>query len=199
MDRDELERQLQRGIDMARDPRNAHVRDPLHPRVTTLYSSWLLQTCLRCQHTFRIDDRVLPHPSRPERMLHEDPETGLVCYSRLSGRTLPQPQVTPINPEVHAAFLRGLEQSWRPTGNVQLIVVPPKSLYIGRKCPICRHTVRKGDTIVRCPCGRPECSGVFHQDVQRHLTCWDTWSVGMRRQHCAFTGAPITPRLTEER
>lgn len=197
MDHDELRCQLRKGIDMARDPRNAHIHDPHEPRVTTLYSPWLLQMCLRCRHTFRIDDWVLPDPYTPDRMLHEDPRTGLFCHSRVIGQAPLHPQNVPVNMALRQQFLRGLETSWHLAGTMQLIVVQPKSPSIGKKCPICRHTVRTGDTVVRCPCGRPECMGVFHQDVQRHLTCWDTWSVGMGRRYCAFTGAMIESRIGE--
>jgi len=196
MTREELLHQLQRGLQMARDPRNAHVSDPDELRVTTVYSSWLLQICAVCRHTFREGDQVLPHPHNPDRMIHEDERSALFCASRLKGVRRAAAAIP--DQELHAAFLRGLQTYWQPASGVQTIVVPPRSSLIRRKCPICRHTIRAGDTVVLCPCGN-NCGGVFHQDPLRHLTCWDTWKRGRTLRHCAFTGAVFRALLEDDR
>lgn len=186
---DNLRKQLLHGLEMARDPRNALVRDPQAPRVTTLYSPWLLQVCRVCRHSFREEDLVRPDPARPERMLHEDPRAGLCCWSHASGFP-PPPAAEVLATPTRDAFLQGLHTHWQPAGATRAELVPPRSELILRRCPICRHSVRPGDTVIRCPCGRG-CGGVFHQDVLRHLTCWETWSRGATRFYCAFTGAPF--------
>lgn len=193
---DLLTQAFQRGLDMARDPLNARCAAPDESRTTTMYSPWLLRLCPRCHHTFREDDLVRPHPDfpdRPDRMLHEDPRAGLLCWSRVMGHTPPlPPEAVACSLDMRAAFLHGLEQHWKPAGNrdtSRLVLVAHGSPLVGRKCPVCRHTVRPGDLVLPCPCGT--CGGVFHQDVTRHLTCWDTWVRGYVRPYCAFTGAPL--------
>lgn len=198
MTHDELEQQLKHGLEMARDPRNAHICAPDERRVTTIYSPWLLQICAVCRHSFREGDHVLPDPRWPTKtkMVHEDAPAGLFCASRLQG--LPPPALAPVA-EQHAAlrtaFLRGLQANCHNVGDVQTLEVMPRSPLLRRKCPICRHTIRVGDTVVCCPCGNA-CGGVFHQDTRHNLTCWATWQRGRVLRHCAFTGAAFRSSLT---
>lgn len=195
-----LRNALERGMDIARDPANAHCTHPDDTRITTIFSPWLLYTCRVCHHTIRQGDLVRPDPRVPApnpfspRMLHEDPANGLCCWSRDRGLLIPdKPTITACPHEVRDAFLRGLQQHWQPADVEKTVLVQPDDAeawaYVGRKCPICNHTVRPGDRVVPCPCGNG-CGGVFHQDVIRHLTCWDTWNRGTRRTHCVFTEAP---------
>jgi hypothetical protein len=189
---DDLEHAFARGLAMARDPQNAHLLDDPHaPRVTTIYSAWYRTVCALCRHTFREEDRVLPHPTRKGSMVHEDPHMALCCWSRLLGQHVDAAYLSTIHAQVRAQFLQGLNTHWHPDPHVQQIIVEPESPFIRRRCPVCRHTIRIGDTVVVCPCGRDGCHGVFHQDITRHLTCWDTWSRGGNRPYCAFTGAPF--------
>jgi hypothetical protein len=185
-----IQQALQHGMDMARDPINAHITADDESRITTVYSPWLLQICLGCHHTFREGDLVRPDPRRPGRMLHEDSRYTLLCWSEAHQHSLPivADYADPCPKEVREAFLRGLHEHWQQDDTTSELVEQGSSL-IGLKCPVCRHTVRVGDLVVRCPCGN-NCGGVFHQDVTRHLTCWDTWNRGRRRDYCAFTGAP---------
>lgn len=192
-DSDTLRQAFVEGLVMARDPRNAGITDDHTPRVTTIYSAWYRTACSVCHHTFREDDRVVPHPQQPSGMIHKDPAAGLCCWSRLHGHRPNVPKHTAATTAIRDAFLQGLHTHWNPDDHVQCLTVEPRSPLIGKRCPICRHTVRPGDRVVRCPCGRA-CGGVFHQDISRHLTCWDTWNRSTRRHYCAFTGAPL---LTE--
>jgi hypothetical protein len=185
--REELEHAIKRGIEMADDPLNA-ARKPHEPRITTLYSPWLLQTCRMCRHSFREEDQVLPDPHLADAMLHEDPQAGLFCWSKWRGLTPTKPSAPPLDAAVREDFMRGVRQHWKPAGNLAVELVQRGMGLVGRRCPICRHTVRLGDHVVRCPCGRG-CNGVFHQDLTRHLTCWDTWNRGSERAFCAFTQA----------
>lgn len=194
MDHDELAQQVAHGLAMARDPRNAHVRHPDGVRVTTVYSPWLLQICRLCHHTFREHDRVRPDPKNPQRMVHWNEQTLQIC-SRAGCSTTTGLTSVP-DAVLRDTFLRGLQTHWQPAGGVGTLTVPARSELIGRKCPICRHTVRLGDTVVGCPCGR-SCGGVFHQDPLQHLTCWDTWQRGMTPTHCAFTGAAFVRPLDD--
>ncbi len=196
MTHDDLTHKLVHGMEMARDPRNAHVCTLDDLRVTTVYSPWLLQICRVCRHTFREHDRVLPDPQNAERMLHEDRGAGLMCFRRAQGLPWAHAVQRVPNQSIHDAFMRGLELHWQSARTAQVVEVAPRSALLGRKCPICRHTVRAGDMVVPCPCGR-DCGGVFHQDPLRHLTCWDTWNRGLSPTYCAFTGARLltTPEI----
>ncbi|MCG8352550.1 MAG: hypothetical protein MI924_32695 [Chloroflexales bacterium] len=194
---DELAQQLRRGLEMARDPQNAHVSSPNELRITTVYSPWLLQICAVCRHTFREGDQVLPDPRHLARMVHEDEPTALFCASRLAGVRRTAPPAAAPNQSIYAAFLQGLQTHWHPAGDVQTITAAAHAELIRRKCPICRHTVRAGDMVVLCPCGN-KCGGVFHQDPMRHLTCWDTWKRGRALQYCAFTGAAFRSQGEED-
>jgi hypothetical protein len=195
MSQDTIEKAFKDGMAMARDPRNAQCRHPDEIRTTTIYSPWLLQVCQICHHTFREDDHVLPDPEHPERMLHADARSALHCWSRAQRRVAVPTTGAPANMEIRTAFLQGLHAHWCPTGNRDTELVQPGSPLIGRRCPICRHTVRIGDQVVRCPCGR-QCGGVFHQDITRHLTCWDAWNRGEQRTYCALTGAAFVAYTT---
>jgi len=196
MSHDDLAQQVLHGIEMARDPRNAHVRGPNDLRVTTVYSPWLLQICRVCHHTFREHDGVRPDPNASQRMVHCDEQTLQICARPARG-AISAPTLAAVPSEaIREAFLRGLQAHWQPAGGVSTVLVLPRSALIGRRCPICRHTVRPGDTVVLCPCGR-NCGGVFHQDPLQHLTCWDNWNRGKTPTHCAFTGASFLRPLEE--
>ncbi|HEY4389505.1 MAG TPA: hypothetical protein VGN34_34120, partial [Ktedonobacteraceae bacterium] len=56
------------------------------------------------------------------------------------------------------------------------------------KCPWCRFRVRVGDWVVACPC-QSNCGTYFHQDVFRHLTCWNEWNGVTGHNFCPTTGA----------
>jgi hypothetical protein len=179
-----------RGLAMARDPQNAGITDSSTSRKTSIYSPWYRNVCRVCRHTFREDDLVLPHPTLPGRMLHEDAHIGLSCWSRFQGCAVETDHLVKMPEQVRSRFLQGLHTHWHPEAHLQCPVVEKGSPLIRRQCPICRHTIRAGDSVVLCPCGR-DCGGVFHQDITRHLTCWDTWSRSAQRTYCAFTGAPF--------
>lgn len=86
-------------------------------------------------------------------------------------------------------FVRGIEQVWRPFGKQKSIKVETGSPLIGRNCPWCRFKVRVGDWVVECPCNSG-CGTYFHQDVFRHLTCWNEWNGVEGHNYCPNTGAP---------
>ena len=66
---------------------------------------------------------------------------------------------------------------------------------VGRKCPWCRFMIRAGDRVVKCPCGK--CSAYFHNDIFRHLTCWNDWNDSKGNDYCPITGARIEKKLHE--
>ena len=192
-----LEQQFLRGIEMAQDPLNAHAYGIDAVRVTTIYSPWMLRLCLTCRHTFREHDTVRPDPEQPERMRHFDAQGGYFCTRTSCSIGAASAPNSPESTATREAFLRGLQAYWQPTGGVSTILVTASSPLVGRKCPICRHTVRLGDAVVLCPCGH-DCGGVFHQDLLRHLSCWDGWNRVKIPTHCAFTGAALKHRWEEK-
>lgn len=86
-------------------------------------------------------------------------------------------------------FIAGVETVWRPFGDQPSFQVRPGTRYVGLSCPWCRFKVRVGDWVVPCPCGSG-CGTVFHQDVFRHLTCWNEWNGIGGKPYCPSTGAP---------
>ncbi len=193
---DDIRADFMHGMTMARDPQNAGIHDPYTPRTTSMYSPWYRNICRVCRHTFRENDLVLPHPTLPGRMLHADPQAGLVCWSRFQGHPVRTAHRQTMPEPIRDQFLRGLHAHWHPADYQQCLVVEPGARLVGRQCPICRHSIRPGDSVVLCPCGH-DCGGVFHQDITRHLTCWDTWSRSAQRSYCAFTGAPLVSQAEQ--
>ena len=93
----------------------------------------------------------------------------------------------PPHAELIDQFLGGLRSVWRPFGEERSIQVPRGSELVGRPCPWCRHRVRAGDWVVLCPDG---CGTCFHQDIFRHLTCWNTWNGPDGKRYCPSSGQP---------
>lgn len=92
-------------------------------------------------------------------------------------------------PQVTEQFLSGLEVFWTPFGEENVLEVPPGSRIVGHECPWCRFQIRAGDRVVKCPCGK--CNTYFHDDVFRHLTCWNEWNGSEGNDYCPTTGAKI--------
>ncbi len=88
-------------------------------------------------------------------------------------------------------FVEGVESVWRPHGEQELIRVMPGSPLMKRQCPWCPFRIRVGDWVTRCPCPL-HCGTYFHQDVSRHLTCWNEWNGIMGRNYCPTTGERYT-------
>lgn len=86
-------------------------------------------------------------------------------------------------------FLRGLENVWTPFGEEAVFEVPEGAVIVGHKCPWCRFQVRAGDRVVKCPCGK--CNTYFHDDIFRHLTCWDEWNGSRGHDYCPTSGEKI--------
>ncbi len=85
------------------------------------------------------------------------------------------------------SFVDGLERYWRPFGELKAAKVEPGSDLVGRSCPWCRFRVRAGDWVVACPC-KCDCGTYFHQDVFRHMTCWNEWNGVEGNAYCPTTG-----------
>jgi hypothetical protein len=93
-------------------------------------------------------------------------------------------------------FVKGIETTWRPFGEQQSIKVVKGSSAVGHKCPWCRFRVRIGDWVVACPC-QSNCGTYFHQDVFRHLTCWNEWNGVEGNNFCPNTGA-LYPEVAKD-
>lgn len=95
-------------------------------------------------------------------------------------------------------FVGGIETTWRPFGEQRSIKVVRGSPAVGHNCPWCRFRVRIGDWVVTCPC-QSNCGTYFHQDVFRHLTCWNGWNGVEGNNFCPNTGAPYPEITTKDR
>jgi hypothetical protein len=105
----------------------------------------------------------------------------------------PEPPSRQPVEQVVTQFLDGLEKVDRPFGELQRIKVQPGSDLVGHKCPWCRFRIRAGDWVVACPC-ESNCDTFFHQDVFRHLTCWNEWNGVTGHDYCPSTGARYKKR-----
>jgi hypothetical protein len=113
--------------------------------------------------------------------LPDDPAVAASSHTDIEPRTPPAAAMV-------TQFVTGLETVWHPFGKQQTIKVAPRSSLVGRNCPWCRFRVRAGDWVVECPCGT-DCGTYFHQDVFRHLTCWNEWNGVAGNDYCPTTGA----------
>lgn len=92
-------------------------------------------------------------------------------------------------PHVTEQFLSGLEIFWTPFGEENVLEVPQGSPIVGHECPWCRFQIRAGDRVVKCPCGK--CNTYFHNDIFRHLACWNEWNGSDGNDYCPTTSAKI--------
>ena len=92
-----------------------------------------------------------------------------------------------------SGFVEGIERFWRPFGEQKADQVEPGSSLVGHNCPWCRFRIRAGDWVVACPCG---CGTRFHQDVFRHLTCWNEWNGVEGNDYCPITGRSYVEAAT---
>lgn len=210
-----LREEMDIGQKMAADPTNANLPD-LALRITSLHSTWFMRTCRVCQNKFREGDLVRLCP-RCNQAYHDDSQFNLSCWQKhfsngkicteggvdrfskqpitpcayqWNGR-LPDTPNTPTSAEASPSpqtvnqFVAGLRLAWRPFGKREIHKVQIGDPIISRKCPWCRLHIRVGDWVVACPCG---CGTYFHEDIFRHLTCWNEWNGVEGHKHCPNTG-----------
>ncbi|HEY0384843.1 MAG TPA: hypothetical protein VGC64_02475 [Pyrinomonadaceae bacterium] len=216
-----LRAEMETGMSASRDPQNAGQPDlaprvttiysPWYTRACPVCKNKFrdddrVRLCPLCEQAYHDDDSYHLHcwqerfktegickVSRYDQILERE-EQG--CDYRWSGKF---PKVTenrrgPSQSQRRVAlvtthFLQGLEAIWKPYGEEAVFEVEENSAIIGHNCPWCRFQVRAGDRVVRCPCGK--CSTYFHNDVFRHLTCWNDWNGSRGNDYCPTTGAKI--------
>lgn len=93
------------------------------------------------------------------------------------------------NERLARQFLDGLETVWKPFGERTIIQVRKGGETVGHNCPWCRFNIRAGDHIVKCPCDK--CNTYFHNDIYRHLECWNEWNGSKGLSFCPTSGAKI--------
>lgn len=207
-----IDTHLQYGQNMSRDPLNAGAMGSADVQVTTMHSLWFLKVCHVCENRFRAGDRVRVCP-KCGRARHDDARYGLHCWQAHFGAghicdegqtdprfTLEEPchykpltlsdkdTATTLDVEISQAmydsFMEGLQGNWQPFGDIEVIKAQKGDAFIGQKCLICGNRVRVGDWVAACPCGK--CNNYYHQDIFRHLECWDIWNKG-RQGHVLDT------------
>jgi uncharacterized C2H2 Zn-finger protein len=214
-----LREEIRAGLSAARDPDNAVLPDLHLRTTTIYSAWYtrtcpeckhkfregdLVRLCPRCGQAYHDDDQYGLHCWQAHfegggvcREAKHDVITGLFrpgCDYRWLG-TFPDGAERPPETrntgrriaEITRQFLDGLETVWTPFGEARVLEVPPDSPIVGHKCPWCRFQIRAGDRVVKCPCGK--CDTYFHDDVFRHLTCWDEWNTGSHGN--AFCPTPV--------
>jgi uncharacterized C2H2 Zn-finger protein len=175
-----------------------------------------VRLCPRCGRVYHDDDQYQLHCWEEHfaedgvcRKARIDPITGVPqegCDYTWSGQFPEEGREAAEGPatrptrrvaRVTKQFLRGLEAFWTPFGEENVLEVSPDSPIVGHECPWCRFQIRAGDRVVKCPCG--QCNTYFHDDVFRHLTCWDEWNGSQGHDYCPTTGAKIerSPRSSD--
>lgn len=212
----QLRQELDLGLRMAVDPTNANL-PPLTLRVTTMHSPWFMTLCGQCHNKFREGDlvRLCPRCGTP---YHDDSHFNLHCWQQkfgqggvctIGGRDRFSPQVVEpcdyhwdgllpdaaadpgrdvaasLSTEAVNQFVAGLRHSWPTFGDKMIYKVQIGDPMVMRICPWCRLRIRAGDWVVECPCG---CGTYFHEDIFRHLTCWNEWNGVAGNNHCPNTG-----------
>lgn len=97
-------------------------------------------------------------------------------------------------PEVTSDFLKGVQTIWKPFGDEKVIEVAEDDYIVGHNCPWCRFKIRAGDRVVKCPCGN--CETYFHNDLYRHLECWNEWNCIEGKHYCPTTGERYKTQFT---
>ena len=212
-----LREEFEHGLRIAVDPANAN-QPPLRRRATTLNSAWFMNFCPVCHQRFREGDLVRLCP-RCEKPYHDDPQFNLHCWDqkfafgaicteggqdRFSDQpiaacsytwdgylpdlsSVAQTAATSLSAESVNQFIAGLRESWPTFGDKKICKVQPGDAMIDRLCPWCRLRIRAGDWVVECPCG---CGTYFHEDIFRHLTCWNEWNGVSGNNYCPNTSQP---------
>lgn len=213
-----LRQAFEAGIKMSIDPQNANL-PPLTLRTTTPHSPWFMTNCTICQNQFREGDLVRLCP-RCEKPYHDDPQFNLTCWMqkfsaggictvanldvRFSPQIIPACEYTwdgllpdkadfmrspaaSLSSESVNQFVAGLRTSWPTFDDKQIYKVQSGDPMVSRICPWCRLRIRAGDWVVECPCG---CGTYFHEDIFRHLTCWNEWNGVEGNEYCPNTGRP---------
>lgn len=152
--------------------------------ITTLHSPWLHSRCKKCDHTFRIEDRVRVNG---DEVLHD---TALLQCAEPHGEK-------EENLEESTKFYKGMDETWPPPENLQLtrltkghpLLAPPFASFKRMSCAVCGHTLREGDVVVICPCSpkKPKCQIAIHRDLLHGLNCWNDWNPGSYLTHCPAT------------
>ncbi|KPA11749.1 hypothetical protein MHK_008052 [Candidatus Magnetomorum sp. HK-1] len=92
-------------------------------------------------------------------------------------------------PEINKQFMNGLAVHWKSFDNLLEQKVSPHDPKIGEICQWCGSSIRPGDRLVKCPCGK--CETYFHNDMYRQLSCWNEWNKSKKRDYCIQSGRKI--------
>jgi hypothetical protein len=96
---------------------------------------------------------------------------------------------SPRNGTLVRQFEAGLKSTWRAFGEREVLLAVAGDPFIGHNCPWCRFQIREGDHIVKCPCAI--CFTYFHDDIYRHMECWNQWNGSRGLHFCPTTGSKI--------
>ena len=182
---DEIE-EFYQGFNASMDPYN---RNNLQGGVaiTTLSSAWLYKTCRSCQHSFRLDDTV--QITREGEIYHD------MELLRCSGEPAERDEL--ITNEI-SDFYDGILETYTPDAGFSASILTSENEAVAHllapavygfkryHCGICRHTLRKNDIVVLCPCSpdRPKCRMAIHWDPFRGLNCWGEWKSQKAELYC---------------
>ena len=200
-----IRKEFNKGEKSARDPINANL-PLLALHKTTLYSKWLAQVCPKCDFLFREGDRVRICP-KCQQVFHDDPDRkelscwqnqfdgpGSVCecgQGFVWNGYLPDEQKTETNQrgnefsaEIYQEILDGLSSEWVIPGKLKVLLAKEGDGAVGHICPFCAFKIRPGDRYVRCE----DCKkAYFHNDIFRHLVCWNEWKSYKGRDYCPIS------------
>jgi predicted RNA-binding Zn-ribbon protein involved in translation (DUF1610 family) len=213
----ELTKEFEQGLSAAQDPENAYL--PLKERrKTTIYSDWFTRKCPECGLDFREGDMVKLCP-KCQKAYHSDDFFSLNCWDRHFANGQPCRKAAydhfdnqydpgcPYQPEdinqpagqqdaqhndileINQQFMKGLAVHWKSFGDLSEIKVGPNNAVVGQICQWCGSSIRPGDRVVKCPCGK--CESHFHNDMYRQRSCWNEWNQSDKHNYCIQSGRRI--------
>lgn len=153
------------------------------------------KVCPRCGHSFRIGELVMIGGL----------ENDTLTAEHADGCPSAAVRATPREREVQHTFTAVLKALFPSEAGGSPSRLNAKCLGLGlayhphrRRCMLCAHTLRIGERVVLCPCGRDPvaCGNSLHDDPARGLDCLTTWrSMGKWWESCR---SPLRPGQAPE-
>lgn len=132
------------------------------------------ERCPRCGHSFRLGEEVVVRGL----------ENDVLVAQHAAGCPSAAVRASPREREVQRTFTEVLKTLFPSEGGGRPTRLTAACMGLGeeydprrRHCMLCKHTLRIGERVVLCPCGRDpgDCGNPLHDDPARGLNCLQVW------------------------